>query len=167
MRKRVIIPLLALFFLLEGVLIPILTKADYMSSISVYPRLVLVTIIYIAIYHRRNDALLLALIFGALTDIIYGRAYGIYTISLVGVVFLCIALERIHHPNFFYYLIMQVIVISSFEIFIFGLQKIYGLVTMHFGDMMINIFFPSLLFNLLIAAVLYPLLLRLIGRENY
>ena len=167
MRKRIIIPLLAVFFLLEGLLVPILTKANYASGISIFPRLVLVTIIYVAIYHKRNDALLLAIIFGVLTDIIYGRVYCVYTISLIGVVFLCIALERMHHPSFFYYLIMQIIVISTFEIFIFGLLKIYGLVTMHFGDMMMNIFFPSLLFNLLVAAALYPLLLRLIGRENY
>ncbi len=166
MRKRIIIPLLFFLFLAEGLLIPLLSKTDYGFSFSIYPRLVLVTLIYIAIYHRRRDALLLALFFGVLTDLIFGRVYGVYTISLMGVIFLCIALVGSRHISFLYYLFVQLVALASFEIFIFGLLKIYQLATMHFFEMVLYVLLPTVLFNLLLAALFYPLLNRIIGKEN-
>ena len=161
-----VIPLLFFLFLTDGLLIPFLTKADYGLSISIFPRLVLVTIVYIAVYHRLWDALLIAFICGILTDLLFGRVYGVYTISMVGVVFISIAFVGLRHPSFFYYMIVQLVAISSFEIFVFGLQKIYGLVTVHFAEMILYVMLPTLIFNLLWAAILYPILNRLIGKKT-
>lgn len=166
MRKRIIIPLLFFLFLVDGLLIPLLTKTDYSSSFSPYPRLVLIVLIYIAIYHRRRDALLLAFICGIFVDLLFGRVYGIYTISVIGVIFFCITLAELRHPSFYYYMFIQLVAISGFEIFIFGLHKIYGLVTVLFNEMLLYILLPTLIFNLMFAALFYPLLSRLIGKEN-
>ncbi len=165
MRKRILILLVLFLFLAEGLMIPLLTKADYGLSFTIYPRLLLVVIIYIAIYHKGREALILALILGILTDLVFGRVYGVYTISMIGVVFLSIALADLRHPSFFYYLFVQLIAITSYEIFIFGLFKIYQLATMHFTEMLLYVLLPTVLFNLLLAALFYPLLNRLLGKQ--
>lgn len=166
MRKRVIFVTLFLLFLLEGVIIQVLTKENYDSNFSIFPRLVLVVIIYLSIYHKKNQALFFAVFFGLLYDFVFGRVFGIYTFSMIGVVYLSIWLVRSFHPSFLIYFIIQTLVIISYEIFIYGVLRLYQLVQVSFIDMSIHILLPTLFFNLIFVVLSYPLLNRFIGKEN-
>lgn len=166
MRKRLIFVGLFLLFLLEGVIVQAFTKENYSSSFSIFPRLVLIVIIYLSIYQRKNYALFFAVIFGLLYDLVFGRVFGIYTVSMIGVVYLSIWFVQFFHPTFLIYMIIQTLVITGYEIFIYGLLRIYQLVQVSFVDMFVHVLMPTLIFNLLFATLFYPLLNKLIGKEN-
>ncbi len=166
MRKRLIFISLFLLFLLEGVIIQALTKENYDSNFLIFPRLVLVVIIYLAIYHNKNYVLFFAVIFGLLYDLVFGRVIGVYTISMIGVVYLSIWFVQFFHPSFLIYLIIQTLVITTYEIFIYGVLRMYQLVQVSFVEMSTHILLPTLIFNVTFAALFYPLFNKLIGKEN-
>ncbi|MGD9677319.1 MAG: rod shape-determining protein MreD [Vulcanibacillus sp.] len=166
MKDRLIFISLFILFLIEGMFIQVLTKDTYSSSFSIFPRLVLVLLIYLAIYYKKNYALFIGIFFGILYDLIFGRVFGIYTISFISVVYFVVWVVRFYHPSFLVYLIIQSITIIFFEVFIYGVLRIFQLAQMPFGEMFIYILLPTLTFNLLFAIVFYPLFIKFIGREN-
>ena len=166
MRDKLIFIGLCLLFLIEGMIVQVLTKNSYYSNFSIFPRLVLVVVIYLSIYYKKKYALFIGIFFGLLYDLIFGRVLGIYTISFISVVYFVIWVVRYYHPSFLVYLIIQSLTIILFEISIYGVLRIFQLAQMSFGDMFIYILMPTLIFNLLFAIVFYPLFIKFIGREN-
>lgn len=156
MRYPQTLLILLLFFLLEGSLLPWLIPAGWLSAASISPHLVLIGIIYVAIYGNRHAALLFGLLFGFLQDLIYyGHMLGVHTFSmgligyLVGLSFMKLRRSLIATLSFVVYTEL------IYGIMLYGIYRLFNVTALPFAWILLKNIFPSLLLNLLFGLIIY------------
>lgn len=153
MQKKWINSILFLLFLFEGTVFPFLPENNF--NISIFPRFVLTVIIFISIYRSKQYAFFLGLGFGLLTDLIYGDAIGVYTVGMAAISYLSGWIIRYFHPTFILFITIEFLGHLAFEFFIFGMLRLYQLISIPIAWMFTNALLPTLLVNLLFAIFIY------------
>jgi len=158
--------ILFLLFLLEGTLLQYVNTDYYGSSISIYPRFVLVFLLFISIFFGKKRALVYGFIFGLLYDIIFGRTIGLYMIGMAGIGYFGGWLIQFFHPTFSLYLMVQLIGHLSFEFYLYGMLRLYQIVHLPLDWALTHMIIPSIMLNLLFAIFIYPLSFVLIEKNG-
>ncbi|OEF98044.1 rod shape-determining protein MreD [Vulcanibacillus modesticaldus] len=162
MQRRWMSATLFLLFLLESTVFQLLLFGRYGSDYSIFPRFMLIFIIYISIYKDKKFALIAGLIFGLLHDIVLGRVIGVYMIGMAGIAYFSGWLTQHFHPTFLLYFLAELIGNLAFELYLYGMLRLYQLINIPFNWMASNILIPTVIFNLFFALVFYLPLRKLI-----
>lgn len=160
MTRRFIFPLiLFVVVVLEGVALELLPYQLLMGSYTIVPHWLFITLVYIAIFYDRNDtyyAVLYALIFGLLIDVVYTGILGVYMISYALVIYIVRGLKKMLQGNFYVLLLLAAFGIAIAEISIYTIFTVIGLADMPLETYLINRLVPTILLNLLFLIVIYP-----------
>lgn len=169
MKKKWWIPaLLVVLFGIESVF-SLFFPAHYFSADFVFvPRLILIYLIFLAIFYNFKTAILFSFIMGLMMDIVYLEIMGIYFFFYPSIVFLVSKLMKLIHSHLF---IMAFVVMLAITVLEFGLYGFYYLIQI--ADFSIERFandrlFPTLLLNLsfyIIAS--YPLKKNLLKVKKF
>lgn len=148
---------LLFFFVLESSLFPWLISMEWRSRLLVYPKLVLVSIIFISIFTNRRIGVLFGVGFGLLQDVVfYGHMIGVNSFTYAIAAYLAGLLVR---PNaaisMFSVMMIQCSAMLLFEISLYGLYRLFSVTGSDFGWMFMNGMLPSILISLFFALALY------------
>lgn len=156
MSRHWIILVLALLFMLETAVVPWLIPPEWHMNIRIAPHLVLVGIVYAAVFFGRHYALVLGLVFGFVHDLIfYGHMIGLY-MSGTGLIayFAGLLFHRVR-PTFFTVQSAAVLALIVFDVYIFAIYRLFNVVTEPFTWAALHYMLPSVLFNLFFSLAVY------------
>lgn len=155
MRKGLINLILFSVFIIEGTVFRYISPDYFGSNSSIFARFVLVLIMLISIFIDRKYALFLGIFFGLLYDIVYGNVIGLYMVSMGGIGYFSGWFIQFLHPTFFVYLLIEFLGLLVFEVFIFSMLALYKLIDFSIDWAIINIIFPTIIFNLVFAMLIF------------
>lgn len=155
MNKVVIHIILFLLFLLEGTVFQLLTLDYFGSAYSIVPRFVLAIIILYSINHNRKKAMYTGLIFGLLYDIIYGNPLGLYMAGMAAAGYFSGWIMQYFHQSFSLFFFIELIGISLFEIYVYGMLRLFHLVNIPIQWAIEHVLLPSIIVNILFAMIVY------------
>lgn len=171
--KKLLLPLfLFLFFVLEGTFIDILPINFISSDLLFTPHWVLVFLIYIGVFYDRDttyNAIMYALIFGLLTDIVYTGILGLYTFAYGLATYLIHELKKLLQGNFYVMILLGVIGVAIADIAVFIILMLVEMVDISWQSYALSRLLPSLGLNLLFLIILYPIFSKRLdfwGRET-
>lgn len=170
--KRIFIALLLfLFLILEGVATRFLPTELFNGDLFVIPHWTLSGIILITLlYFRVNSfyAVLLALLFGLLKDMVYTEILGVYMFSYAATIYIVFQLKKLLHVNFFVLLLFGIIGIGFSDLFVYFIYYVIGLVDTGWLDYLNYRLLPTIGLNLVYLIILYFLFSKVLirwGRE--
>lgn len=166
MKRRNINIILFLIFLIEGSIFRYLFPDITETGALVSPRFVLASIILISIFVDKKYALFLGLLFGLLYDLIYGGVLGLYTVGMAGIGYFSGWFIQFLHPTFLVFVLIEFIGLLAFELFIYSMLSLYQLVEMPIEQAFTHFMFPSVIFNLLFAIIIYLPVNYLLARQG-
>lgn len=157
MRRYLIFLILFGLFLLEGTVVQWIIPPVWKSSVLVVPHLVLVAVLFTSLFKSRYQGLAYGLGFGMLQDFIYyGHALGVYSFSMgiVGYVFGLVF--RSSARGIVISLMAAVLGSFAYDSLVYGIYRLFlGVITIDYQWTFLHEILPSMLFNALIALLLY------------
>ena len=156
--RRWILIFLAAFvlFLAESSLLPWLFPASWRSGVLVYPKLVLVSIIYIGMLHHRHTGAAFGFCFGMLQDVVfYGHMLGLNAFLYALAAYIAGLFIRTNAVNLFSVFILQMGGLLLYELASYALYRLFGVTDADFRWTFLHGALPSLLFSLFFALALY------------
>lgn len=158
--KKITIPVFLLFFtlLIDGGL-AYLFRDQLSSSVGLMvPRLIVLTLVMLSFYLEPKQLFILALTFGFIYDSYYSGILGIYIAAFVLVPYLVIQIRQIINPYFYVILLVNIVILSIMEVFIFGVYRVLGLSDLTLQLFLVDRLGGTLIFNTLAFLILgYPL----------
>ncbi len=147
---------LLLFFLLESALLPWIMPLEWRSELSIYPKLVLIGTVYIAIFTNRHIGGAYALAFGLLQDAqFYGHMIGVNAFAYGVAAYAAGLLMRPNHVSLFSVFFVQLSALLLEEIATYALYRLFSVTDADFGWMFVHGMLPSILISLFLALALY------------
>jgi len=171
MKRIYIALLLFLFLILEGVATRFLPTEFFDGDLLIIPHWILSGIILVTLlYFRVNsfNAVLLALIFGLLKDIVYTEILGVYMFSYAATVYIVFVLKKLLHVNFFVLLLFGIIGIGLSDLFVYFIYYVIGIVATDWIDYLNYRLLPTIGLNLVFLIIIYLLFSKVLirwGRE--
>ncbi|AQR77604.1 rod shape-determining protein MreD [Paenibacillus larvae] len=142
--------------ILEGSLVHWLIPSAWQKQVFVSPNILLIVIMYIGLYRHRHSALVHGIIFGLLHDLLYyGNMIGVYAFGFGLVGYLVGLVSRRKPPLMATSLLLIATGELLFELSNYGLNYLFNITHVDFRYVLTHIVLPSVLFNLLIALLLY------------
>lgn len=158
--KKIIIPIFLLFFtlLIDGG-ITYLFRDQLNSSIGLMiPRLVIVTLIMLAFYLDPKQLFILSFTFGFIYDSYYSGVLGVYIAAFVLITYLVIQIRQIINPHFYAILLVNIVILTVMEVFVFGVYRGIGLSDLTLQLFLVDRLRGTLLFNTVVFLIIgYPL----------
>lgn len=156
MKNRYLALVLLLFFLLEGGLFPWLLPAPRPEGFALAPRLVLVGILYMSMFRHRHVGLACGLVFGFMQDIVYeSPMLGVHALSMAAAAYTAGAAGgRVKSGLMLPFAIVSFGLAFS-EMIVYLLYRLFQVIDLSFSDFVARQLAPTLLFNLLLAVLLY------------
>ncbi len=139
------------------------TFVEYISIFGVKPDLILAALVCFGAFHGKEKGALLALVTGAVVDLLFGKIFGVNTLMYLYIVILAsVVFEYLFEHN-----ILTVGVVTL----VLGLlgELVYSLILMLSGQnfgllMMLKVILPYAIYTALASMVLYPLLSKIYQR---
>lgn len=151
-----VIVALLLFFVAESSLFPWIIPAEWRTDIQLYPKLMLVGIIYVGILTNRHAGAVLGVAFGLLQDVLfYGHMLGVNAFTFALAAYAAGLLLRSVPHNLFSIFMAQISALLLYELSLYGLYRLFSVTDLDFSWAFLNGMLPSLLVGLLFALILY------------
>ncbi len=166
MHKLAFNLLLFLLFIFEGTIFSYFSLDQYGQSIVIAPRLSLILIIFISIFNHRRYGLIYGVILGVFYDIIYGKGLGIHLGGLAAIGYFSGWLMYFFHPSFIIFVIIEIMGLFTYEIYLYGIHRLFQLFSTPFQWTFLHYLLPTLLFNVIIAILSYKLLNQIIKEDE-
>lgn len=151
---RIIIPLMiTVLFFMEPIfsLFSPITYGD--ELLTLVPRFVIVSLIFIAVYGRKKHAIIYGIVFGLLYDIFYIDIIGVYAFLYPMICLLAVSVIRIIHKQFITVILLAIVLIGLLELLSFGFVSLISITTIDF-----NVFVKGRLVPTIIANTLFVLM---------
>lgn len=158
MRKLYVPLILFLLVVLEGVALDLLPEVIISGKSIIISHWVFVFLSLVAIffdYQHTYFAVIYALIFGLLIDIVYTDVIGIYMFTYAAVIYIVHQIKRLFHANFHMTMIIVFIGLFSVDIAIYLLYSVIGKIALSWSDYLIFRLLPTILANLIFAMIIY------------
>lgn len=161
--KRVYLPaIIFLAFIIEGTWMQVIAPENYGSSLTFIPRFTIILIVLIALFNQISLAVLYAVIFGLLYDIIYTDFIGIYMFSMAFTAYVVGQSARIMHINIIVGLLVSFVTVIVLDFMIYGLYTLIGFIDIPLKLFLLERLLPSLLVNGLFFVLIYKPMKKLI-----
>ncbi|PIR73059.1 MAG: rod shape-determining protein MreD [Candidatus Nealsonbacteria bacterium CG10_big_fil_rev_8_21_14_0_10_36_23] len=154
--KNILLLILLLYFL-------ILFQTGFLNFLKTVPNFVLITILTLAIFQKRENFNLIPLLFGGFfLDIFSGLPFGVATLSLVLVYFLSLFLLRIFLKiNFFEVAIIFILSSLLYKFLIPSFNYLFGLISQNLQPWQFNFTYLTLIeiiLNLVLGIIVFGLI---------
>lgn len=148
---------LLLLYLLESALLPWLVPELWRTGdLLVYPKPVLVAIVFIAMFTSRHIGVLMGFLFGLLQDVVfYGHMIGVNAFTFAAAGYAAGLLARPGAIGLFVAVLIQTGSLLMYEISIYGLYRLFNVTDVEFGWIFVRGMLPSVLASLFLALTLY------------
>lgn len=156
--KTFLLCLLIIFsFVFESVFVQLLPETIN-SSRLVVPHFLLVILILLTIYGKRNTGIMYSFIFGLLFDIVYTEILGIYLFMLPVVSYICSKLMKILQTNLVIVVFVTAIGVALLEFGVYEITYIIHRTDMDFISFLRVRLLPTLVLNIIFTILFcYPL----------
>ncbi len=156
MKKKLILFLFILIcFILQT------TVLKYISFAGIIPNIMVVAIASFGFMNGRKTGLILGFICGFMIDVLYGSFFGFHALIYMLVGYGNGIYRRAFYPED---LKLPVILILLSDLFVEFATYVFGFLfrgRIDFGQYVIQIFLPSLIYTMLAVFVMYPIILAL------
>lgn len=157
--KKITIPIFLLFFtlLIDGGLTYLFREQLSTTFGLMIPRLIVVTLIMLSFYLEPKQLYILAFTFGFIYDSYYSGILGIYIAAFILLSYLVIQIRQIINPYFYAILLVNIILLTFMELFVFGVYRVIGLSDLTLQLFLVDRLSGTLIFNTLAYLVIgYP-----------
>ncbi|WP_156291197.1 rod shape-determining protein MreD [Oceanobacillus salinisoli] len=163
MKRVYILLFLFLFLILEGVAIKFLPSSIVLSEQMMVPHWILLILIFVAVFFDKGHtyhAILYAIIFGFLVDIVYTGILGVYMFSYGIVVYIIHSLKKFLHGNFFVMLLFSILGLILSDLLITFIYDLVGIIKVSWEHYWLDRLVPTVILNLVFFIILYPILVK-------
>lgn len=162
--SRVYIPLiLFVLLILEGVSIRFLPPQIAAGDLLFIPHWILLFLILVCIFYdkpRTYHAVIYALIFGFLIDMIYTGLLGAYMFTYGFAMYLTHILKRAFHGNFYVSLLLAAIGTALSDIVIYVIYSVIGFTDLYWTEYASVRLLPTIIINLIFLVIIYPMFVK-------
>lgn len=159
--RRVYLPLILLVLLvLEGVAIEVLPPSILEGELIFVPHWVLVFLLFVSVFYDRNatyHAILYALIFGFLIDVVYTGILGVYTFSYGIATYIVHELKKLLHGNFYVMVLLGLVGVALADVALYIIFSMIEMIHLSWQSYSLYRLLPSLGANLLFLLIFYPI----------
>ncbi|HLS36587.1 MAG TPA: rod shape-determining protein MreD [Bacillota bacterium] len=159
--RRIFAPLiLFLLIVLEGVSQELLPEMIVSSQTLIISHWVFIFLVLVAIFLDDENsfyAIIFAIIFGLLKDIVYTEFLGIYMIAYTITIFIVHQFIKIFQANFFMTLIFTMIGLFIVDNIIYLMYIAVGHITLPWSDYSLYRLLPTILANIIFLIIIYPI----------
>jgi rod shape-determining protein MreD len=144
-------------FVFEGTLFEWVIPSSWQLQVYVVPHIILIAVLYIAMFRSRYLGLMYGLVFGLLQDVIYyGHALGVYSFTLGLIGYAAGLLFRRVTFGIVTSLIFVLFGLLLYETLVFAIYRLFlNVIRVDIEWAFIHQMLPSTLFNLLLALAIY------------
>ncbi|MFD1349279.1 rod shape-determining protein MreD [Oceanobacillus caeni] len=163
MKRIYILLFLFLFLILEGVAINFLPSSIVLGDKMFVPHWILIVLILIEMFFDRGNsynALIYALVFGLLIDIVYTGILGVYMFSYGIVIYMVHVSKKFLHGNFFVTLLFSILGLVISDLLITFIYDLVGVITFSWQHYWLNRLLPTVLLNIVFFIIIYFLLVK-------
>jgi rod shape-determining protein MreD len=157
--RRVLLPvILVVFFLFESVFVS-LVPVDLVNPDFIFvPRLLLIGIMFLAIYGGRTQAIIYGFIFGLLFDIFYTEIIGVYLYLFPLLAYVTAKLMKVLQANVFISSIVTLLGVCLLEIAVYEMNFLIHITDMTFTTFIEHRLYPTSALNFILTLIVaYPL----------
>ncbi|MBM7097992.1 MULTISPECIES: rod shape-determining protein MreD [Alteribacter] len=142
-----------LLFVLEGTVFQVFAPDLHGFPYILIPRWVLLVLVFVGILQGRGPALLYAVGFGILYDVIYSPLLGVYTFGMAVVVYLVSFSIPFFQKNLGLSIMMALLAVVGLEYFVYGIYSLMGLASQPHNLFFYTRLLPTFVFNGLILVL--------------
>lgn len=130
------------------------------KDIVFVPHLTLMYLLLICVYRSFGVAMILAAVFGIVTDLYFGSFYGLYLFGFIlFVVIMDIFFKTFYRDNTMLFITVWLSTIFL-EIYVAIIYSILGLIAFNFIDFIVFRLIPTLILNFILLVILYPIITK-------
>lgn len=156
MSRYWFIPIVWIIFILEGTLFQWLIPSDVKITAGISPHIVLIVLLYIAIFLSHYMAVVLGLIFGLLHDFTYyGHMIGPFGFGLAVTAYFAGFITARSKLTLLSTMSVISLSILLFEHFLYGVYALFQVIDYSYKWTIIHIILPNTIFHLLFALAIY------------
>lgn len=159
--KKLFLPLiLFLLLIFEGGALEFLPAKIVSGNLYFIPHWVFLFLLLIAIFYDKENtgyAIIYAILFGLLIDIVYTGVLGVYMFSYALVIYFVHELRRVVLTNFYVVTILSIVMMILVELCIYLIYSVIGIADLAWMDYLIYRLFPTVTANIVFLLVFYPL----------
>lgn len=158
MRKLILPSLFTAFFILESIIVEYMPAKVYNNERILVPHVLLMAILFLTIYVKRNTGILYAFIFGMLFDVVYTEILGIYFMLFPLIAYLVAKIMKVLQTNVLIVTFVTLLGIVLLELGVYEMNVIIQKTDMDFSTFASIRLLPTFLFNLMIMLItVFPL----------
>ncbi|MDW4088401.1 rod shape-determining protein MreD [Staphylococcus saprophyticus] len=130
------------------------------KDIVFVPHLTLMYLLLICVYRSFGVAMILATVFGIVTDLYFGSFYGLYLFGFIlFVVIMDFFFKTFYRDNTMLFITVWLSTIFL-EIYVAIIYSILGLIAFNFIDFIVFRLIPTLILNFILLVILYPIITK-------
>ena len=130
------------------------------KDIVFVPHLTLMYLLLICVYRSFGVAMILAAVFGIVTDLYFGSLYGLYLFGFIlFVVIMDFFFKTFYRDNTMLFITVWLSTIFL-EIYVAIIYSILGLIAFNFIDFIVFRLIPTLILNFILLVILYPIITK-------
>ena len=131
------------------------------KDIVFVPHLMLMYLLLICVYRSFGVAMILAAVFGIVTDLYFGSFYGLYLFGFIlFVVIMDFFFKTFYRDNTMLFITVWLSTIFL-EIYVAIIYSILGLIAFNFIDFIVFRLIPTLILNFILLVILYTIITKL------
>ena len=121
-------------------------------------------ILIISVYRGFGVALILSTVLGLITDLYYGSFYGLYLFGYILLVVIMDFFFKVFYRD--HSMLFTIVLLSTLvlEIYVAVIYSVLGLVQFNLFEFVIFRMIPTLILNLILLIVLYPLITKFLKK---
>lgn len=155
-RLRWFIPFILFFALIIDSALPAIFPGEFLVEHQmIVPHFMLFSILMFAFYFRERDILYYSLLFGFMSDSYYGTIIGIYMTAYWLVSYTVYKIKRYLPKRMIVHFVLFLIAITLMDFVVFVFYREIGQTTMTMTVFIVERLMPTLIFNTVMAFVLY------------
>lgn len=130
------------------------------KDIVFVPHLTLMYLLLICVYRSFGVAMILAAVFGIVTDLYFGSFYGLYLFGFIlFIVIMDFFFKTFYRDNTMLFITVWLSTIFL-EIYVAIIYSILGLIAFNFIDFIVFRLIPTLILNFILLVILYPIITK-------
>lgn len=130
------------------------------KDIIFVPHLTLMYLLLICVYRSFGVAMILAAVFGIVTDLYFGSFYGLYLFGyILFVVIMDFFFKTFYRDNTMLFITVWLSTLFL-EIYVAIIYAILGLIAFDFIDFVVFRMIPTLILNFILLVILYPIMTK-------
>lgn len=170
MKRLFFFPILFFILVFEGIALKLLPEMLINTNLLIVPHWVFIFLVLIALFYDHSTtyySIIYACLFGLLVDIVYTNILGVYMFTYPVAIYVIQLLKGVFHTNIYTAILMTTVGLCVTEIIIHFIYLTVDITHMPFVDHFVYRLLPTILANLILLIILYPLLKNILQRLSF